>query len=239
MSTDTARRQLKWAMIALVILAVGIVVASMLSLRIFEAARDRSDERALGLADRIEIACNEGSVDYAGRDICARATEVQQEIKAEGKRGPQGEPGPPGKDGRDSNVPGPRGPSGGDGRDGRDGQDSTVPGPPGADGVDGKDGESIVGPEGPKGEKGDPGESIVGPRGPAGADSTVPGPAGPSGPPGPAGPAGATGPAGADGVSVSTVTCTGTGPDSYWTFTLTDGQTIRATGPCRIGNTTP
>jgi hypothetical protein len=133
-----------------------------------------------------------------------------------GPAGPQGDQGEPGLD---STVPGPTGPAGPKGDKGNTGAASTVPGPVGPTGPQGEPGADSTVP-GPKGDKGDTGatSTVPGPAGPAGADSTVPGPAGPKGDkgdtgaastvPGPAGPAGAdstvpgpagpTGPTGAD-----------------------------------------
>lgn len=55
-------------------------------------------------------------------------------------------------------------------------------------------------------------EGPAGPSGPAGADSTVPGP---------------------QGVSIVDVDCIGSGADSSWQITLSDGQILNGGGPCQ------
>lgn len=67
-------------------------------------------------------------------------------------------------------------------------------------------------------------DACRGPAGPAGADSTVPGPAGEPG---------ATGATGAQGVSIVDVDCVGEGVDSTWQIALSDGQILNGGGPCK------
>lgn len=113
----------------------------------------------------------------------------------------------------------------------------SVPGPVGAPGRDGRDGrEGPAGPQGPIGPNGldstTPGpQGLPGLNGLNGADSTVPGPTGPAGP---AGANGANGADGRDGRGITSVTCEGTGENSYWVVTYTDGTTQTSTGPCRL-----
>ncbi len=228
------------AVLLAIILVMGI---SMIMER--QNYAQRAQDQTLGLAQEIQLACADGEIKVGGRDLCTRAKQAESQVEADviagppGPRGIQGEPGPTGQrgqagqdgtdgtdgdDGADSDVPGPPG------------EDSTVPGPPGEDGADGED-SNVPGPTGPPGPAGKdstvPGpRGATGERGPAGADSTVPGPAGPSGPAGPAGSAGA------DGVGIRSVACTGEGLESYWTFTLTNGNTTNATGPCKAATVT-
>lgn len=126
-------------------------------------------------------------------------------------------------------------------RDGTDGQD-------GRDGTDGQDAspsmvaEAVRGYcaarnacQGPRGETGATGaQGAAGERGADGAQ----GPAGPPGPQGEPGATGAQGPAGAngaDGRGIQSIYCEGNGPDSFWVFTFTDGNTQTVAGPCRVG----
>lgn len=100
-----------------------------------------------------------------------------------------------------------------------------VAGPPGSRGEPGKTVIGARGPSGPPGPSGKPAPTITpspGPSGPAGpsgapgADSTVPGPVGPTGPTGPAGQDGAAGQDGSDGKNGA--------PPSSWTYTDQDGN---------------
>ena len=206
----------------------------------FQQNAERANERTLTLAEQVAVACAEGSVKVNGNNVCNAAERAAAEVHQEARQGPPGPPGPPGPEGdpgpagKDAPTP-PAGRDGTDGTDGRDGKDGE-PGPPGPrgpagepgqdgrDGVDGKDGadSTVPGPAGPSG-----------PPGPAGKDSTVPGPRGPAGERGPAGPAGPAGKDGAPGVGISSITCSGSGGDSSWTITMTDGTTMRASGPCK------
>lgn len=122
-----------------------------------------------------------------------------------------------------------------DGRDGTDGRD-------GRDASPGMVAEAVRGYcaarnqcQGPRGETGAQGaQGAAGDRGEPGAQ----GPAGPPGPQGEPGATGAQGPAGANGANgrgITSVYCEGNGPDSFWVFTFTDGNTQTVAGPCRVG----
>lgn len=236
--TEVRRRR---GAVALVMAGVFFTLALFAAFLVgtgFQQSAQRAQEQTLTLAQEIQTACKEGSIEVSGRDVCAQARQAQQQVEADviagppGPRGIQGEPGPSGPRGR-------QGPPGLDGVDGQDG----IPGSDGQDGPTGEPGEP--GPSGPPGEAGAPGESGAdgkdgaqgpvgppGPAGPAGADSTVPGP------PGPSGPAGAAGSPGADGVGIRSIQCTGTGTESRWEITLTNGAAAIANGPCKA-TTTP
>lgn len=125
--------------------------------------------------------------------------------------------------------------------DGRDGRDGT-------DGQDGEDAspqmvsEAVKGYcatrnqcEGPRGDAGPSGATgATGATGERGTDGAQ----GPAGPPGPQGEQGAQGPAGANGApgrGIQSVYCEGNGPNSFWVFTFTDGNTQTVAGPCRVG----
>lgn len=232
-ATSTRRHGAVALVLAGVLFTLALVAAFAIGLG-FQQSAQRAQEQTLSLSQEVQNACKEGAVQIGGQDICASARQAQQQVESDviagppGPRGIQGEPGPTGQ----------RGPAGRDGTDGADsdvpgppGDDSTVPGPPGEDGADGED-STVPGPSGPPGPAGKdstvPGpRGATGERGPAGADSTVPGPAGPSGPAGPAGSPGA------DGVGIKTAQCTGTGLESRWEITLTNGNTAIANGPCK------
>lgn len=100
---------------------------------------------------------------------------------------------------------------------------STETGPRGFPGPAGADGSSVTGPPGPPGPAGADGTGAPGAPGPVGA----PGRDGVDGAPGAPG---APGPAGAPGVGIAAVNC---GDDGTWTFILTDGSTVTASGPCK------
>jgi hypothetical protein len=172
------------------------------------------------LAQDIQTACEaQGKLLVDDRDLCAKATQVQQN-PTEAIPGAKGDPGAPGKDGlngADSVIPGPRGP------EGEDGRDSTVPGPPGGPGLD----STVPGPMGPPGPAGKDGTAGAdGAQGAPGADSTVPGPQGEPGP---------EGPQGEEGRGISKAFC---GDDGRWTITYTDGATSDG-GQCRTTITPP
>ncbi|MBB5748524.1 hypothetical protein GGQ69_000813 [Micrococcus sp. TA1] len=233
--------------IAIAVLVSAILfVAAMATMffigRGFQLDAQRAQEKTLTLAEQVILECANGKVEVSGYDVCAEAKRTKKEITENIVVGEKGDPGPAGPPGRDG-APGEPGEDGEDGlnaptppagRDGEDGQDGK-PGQDGAQGPQGATGEP--GPTGPQGEPGKPGErgpaGPTGPPGPAGKDSNVPGPRGPAGERGPAGPTGAPGRDGAAGVGIRNVSCTGEGADSRWTITLTDGNTIIATGPCK------
>lgn len=118
----------------------------------------------------------------------------------------------------------------------------------GRDGIDGRDGEdaspSMVAEavrgycaarnecQGPRGETGATG--ATGASGANGADGAQ-GPAGPPGPTGATGERGEQGVRGEPGAGIQSISCEGNGPDSYWVFTFTDGNTQTVSGPCRVG----
>jgi len=182
----------------------------------YSATQDKNTAQANSqtLAQDIQTVCEtNGKLLVDDRDLCAKATQVQQN-PTEAIPGPKGDPGTPGRDGvdgADSTVPGPPGPPGADGRD------STVAGPPGPAGSNGVDGaagldSTIPGPPGPPGP--------AGADGAPGADSTVPGPPGETGP---------AGPQGEQGRGIATAYC---GDDGRWTITYTDGAASDG-GQCR------
>ena len=215
-------------------IALGILIIAILGALIAwnqYSTTKRADDAASSanaLADQVATACEEGTVEVGGRDICAKADQVKKNVDQgsegpEGPRGPRGLPGPrstvpgpagqPGEDGEDSDIPGPAGIPGEPGEQGVPGEDSEVPGPAGAPGED----STVPGPKGSKGEKGD----------------TV------TGPPGPKGDKGETGSPGTDGKpgrGISDVSCTNGGD---WQFDFTDGTTITVDGPCRAQASTP
>jgi len=145
---------------------------------------------------------------------------------AEGKpgdRGPTGSPGPPGPPGSQG-LQGKQGPIG---ITGRSPECLLVPtrcvGPKGATGQQG--------PAGPEGSQGDPGATgKTGDQGPAGPQGEV-GPDGKQGLQGDAGPEGKPGP---QGRGITDTDCVGTGGDSHWVITYTDGSSSTASGPCRL-----
>lgn len=118
---------------------------------------------------------------------------------------------------------------GADGRDGRDGQDASP----------GMVAEAVRGYcaarnecQGPRGETG--AQGVTGDPGANGTDGAT-GPAGPPGPPGATGERGEQGVKGEPGAGIRSVSCEGNGPDSFWVFTFTDGNTQTVSGPCRVG----
>lgn len=147
----------RWAFLVLalvIILGLGFTVYNQMA-----ATADKNTAQANSqvLAQDIKNICeSEGRLLVNERDLCAKATQVQQN-PTEAIPGPKGDPGndgAPGRDGapgKDSTVPGPPGndsavpgPPGRDGAastiPGPAGKDSTIPGPSGADGAPGKDG---------------------------------------------------------------------------------------------------
>lgn len=196
------------------------------------STKQRADDAATSatnLADQVATACEDGSVEVSGRDICKKADQVKKNVDAPADEGPQGPRGPRGLPGPRSTVPGPAG------EPGQDGEDSDIPGPAGQPGEPGEAGEpgapgedsDIPGPAGEPGSAGEPGDR--GAPGQAGA----PGAKGDTGPPGPAGEKGdpgAKGEPGKAGRGISDVSCTA---DGDWQFTFTDDTTITVDGPCR------
>lgn len=85
------------------------------------------------------------------------------------------------------------------------------PGPAGPKGAQGIAGVGSVGATGQTGKAGASGKSVTGDQGVAGQNGSD----------------------GANGLSVTAVTCN---PDSSWTFTMSDGTALQASGPC-MGNT--
>lgn len=193
------------------------------------STKQRADDAATNattLADQVATACEDGSVEVSGRDICKKADQVKKNVDSPADEGPEGPRGPRGLPGPRSTVPGPAG------EPGRDGEDSDIPGPagqpgdPGEAGVPGEDSD-VPGPAGEPGSAGEPGDR--GAPGQAGA----PGAKGDTGPPGPAGKKGdpgAKGEPGKAGRGISDVSCTA---DGDWQFTFTDDTTITVDGPCR------
>ena len=216
----------------LIFLVAASMATSFLIGRGFQQSAQRAQEQTLSLSQQVQTACQDGTVQIGGQDICASARQAQADVEADVVSGPPGPRGIPGE-------PGPPGPEGREGEPGDDGE----PGDAGSDGTDGEPGAS--GPDGEPGDPGTPGEAGAdgtdgrngnpGPRGPAGSD-------GRNGAPGPAGPSGPAGPAGSDGVGIRTIQCTGTGIESQWEITLTNGTTATASGPCKASapvETTP
>lgn len=232
-------RQMLVAKILITIAGILALIVGGLFVWALVESRDNAQQQTISLADEITAECEDGKIEVGGRDLCAKAEQTRQQVTEQvagppgppgdvgqrGPRGPQGFPGEPGVAG----PPGDDGERGSDGPPGSDGADSTVAGPPGPTGPPGADGKDSTVP-GPQGERGP-----AGPQGAPGADSTVPGPAGPAGP---SGPAGATGAAGEDGLGIQSIACVGTDSNSYWSITMTDSSTIRATGPCKVGTAT-
>lgn len=195
---------------------VGLVFGGGLLAHTFTERDNARVEVATQQQQKVEIAteaqralCSTGNIEVYDSGLCEQLEAIAdgEPVPSTGPIGPKGDKGDPGD----------RGPAGKDGEDGADGADSTVPGPAGAagdpggtgaPGAPGSDGETIVGPPGPEGPPGP-----AGPEGPPGADSTVPGPA---------------------GVSVTSITCEGIGPDSFWLITYSGGTTGTTAGPCRL-----
>lgn len=135
------------------------------------------------------------------RDALARQVQSLGEKPVGGPPGSRGEPG--------KTVIGAPGPSG----------------PAGPTGPSGKPAPTITPSPGPPGPAGQPG-----PSGKPGADSTIPGPAGPTGPAGQDGAAGADGQNGQDGADGSDGADGQNGsPPSQWTYTDQDGREYRCT----------
>lgn len=219
----------------LIFLVAASMATSFLIGRGFQQSAQRAQEQTLNLSQEVQNACKEGAVQVGGQDICASARQAQQQVESDviagppGPRGIQGEPGLTGARG----PAGERGEPGEDGTDGTDGSEGEAgepgpTGPPGADGSTGEDGaDGADGARGATGLAGSDGrDGAPGPAGPSG-------PAGPAGATGPSGPAGPAGQAGSDGVGIRTIQCTGTGADSRWEITLTNGNVAIANGPCK------
>lgn len=154
------RAQPRWLILAAVAAAILFLVGSFLVAQAGRDAaevetgvvtdqRDATADRAVGLAQQIQVECAAGRLDGV---ICADAGRVAADPVA-GPAGPPGQPGSPGVAG----IPGPAGLPGPEGD----------PGPPGADGDTGPPGESIQGPPGATGQDGTDGAP-----GPAGADGS-------------------------------------------------------------------
>lgn len=137
----------------------------------------------------------------------------------QGPRGPEGPQGPPGIQGKQGSI----------GVTGRSPECLLVPtrcvGPKGATGQNG-----AVGPQGPKGDTGATGKT--GDQGPIGPQGEV-------GPEGKQGPPGIDGTIGPQGRGISDTDCVGTGVESHWVITYTDGSTSTAQGPCRLAIVDP
>lgn len=216
----------RWAFLVLALMIIA-GLASLIFIQISTTAeKNTAQANSQTLAQDIQTICTtQGSLIVSDRDICAKATSVQQN-PTEAIPGPKGDPGPSGKDGKDG-APGPSG------SPGLAGKDSTIPGPPGAAGAAGKDGaaSTVPGPTGPAGPAGAPGQP--GAAGAPGANSTVPGPEGPAGPPGATGP---QGPAGADGKSPSSFTFT---DRTGMTYTCTPNPPGSSTYTCASNGIKP
>ncbi|SEE82175.1 hypothetical protein SAMN04489740_2674 [Arthrobacter alpinus] len=188
------------------IILIGVMLTVGLQLKAQSDTRTAQANSQTLSADIIRICDTSGTLLVDDRDVCEKATQVQED-PSQAIPGPKGDPGKDGldgEDGADSTVPGPSGPAG------KDGKDSTVPG------AAGTDGQSIQGQPGNAGEPG------------------VPGPAGPAGKDGAPGATGATGTTGANGRGVADVQCVGDGDESYWQITYTDGTTDHSSGPCKV-----
>ncbi|MGO3895344.1 hypothetical protein [Brevibacterium aurantiacum] len=225
----------RWSIILGMALVIGCLVWTVWTISSTQQEADDAATNANALADEVAAACAEGAVKVDGRDICAKAKQVQKNVDTPaqagpaGPQGPSGVPGPrstipgpagkPGEDGESSDIPGPAGKPGEQGGQGQPGEDSDIPGPAGQAGAPGKD-SSIPGPAGAKGDKGESGDSVVGP----------PGPKGDKGEPG------STGEKGSAGRGISDVTCTSGGD---WLFEFTDGTSVTVDGPCRAQQGAP
>lgn len=200
-----------WISFPLALAAIGFLAWTVLAITTEQKKAEDANTSAEALADQVAIACSEGSVEVAGRDICTKAHQVKKDAQARGEPGPEGPEGPRGQKGdkgERSIIPGPEGPEGPEGPPGPQGEDGP-PGPKGEDGPPGSEGQ-----KGQKGNKGERGESVTGP----------PGPEGDEGPPGPKGEKGKA------GRGIEDVTCS---PDGDWMFELTDGSKVTVEGPCR------
>ena len=181
------------------------------------AEKNTAQANSQTLARDIQRVCAEqGALVVDDRDLCAKATQVQEQ-PTEAIPGPKGEPGTPGSDGMDGSPgvdgkPGEVGPAGPGGPPGTGGP----AGPPGADGATGATGATgLAGADGSDGAPGATGpQGEQGPAGPSGADSTVPGPAGPQGDP---------------GRGIASAYC---GDNGRWSITYTDGA-VQDGGECR------
>lgn len=151
----------RWAFFVLavaILVGLGFTVYNQMAAT---ADKNTAQANSQTLAQDIRTICDtQGKLLVDDRDLCAKATQVQQN-PTEAIPGPKGDVGTPGKDGlaggpgKDSTVPGPAG------------KDSTIPGPPGAD-------STVPGPPGAA-------STVPGPMGPPGPASTVPGPKGDTG----------------------------------------------------------
>lgn len=207
----------RWMFFVLALMIIAGLVWNVYVTLSATAEKNTAQANSQTLAQDIQQICkSQGRLMVDDRDLCAKATAVQ-ETPTEA-------------------LPGPKGDKGNDG----------APGPQGFPGVAGETGPpGPLGPVGPKGDAGDDGVaglSFQGPPGPAGADSTVPGPPGPAGEPGadstvpgPAGPAGADGATGQDGRGISDAQCLDSG---RWSITYTDGTTQDG-GQCRAQSPIP
>lgn len=201
-------REKMWLIIVSVLLFIATGVIGVLAWQLSIDRNQAKTEAASATQEKQEIAQEVQAVICTADDIHVYDETLCErlELAAVGAgTGERGPQGPAGPAGRDGRD----GPTGPQGPAGRDGDDSAVPGPPGLSGLNGANG----------------------------ADSTVPGPQGPTGPTGPAGKDGADGTNGTngrDGRGISSVTCEGTGDNSYWVVTYTDGTNQTSTGPCRL-----
>lgn len=231
--TDSVEKQpfpprwLKWAMGFMGFIVVGGVLFGIFGQLAIIQDKNTAQANSQTLAQDIRTVCDsQGKLMVDDRDLCAKATQVQQS-PTEAIAGPKGDPG----------------------NDGLPGKTGTA-GPAGSEGPTGAKGDKgDIGPLGPVGAQGNQGvegidSTATGPAGPAGADG-VPGPMGPPGPAGAEGPAGADsttpgpeGAKGADGKSPESFTftdATGTGytctpvPPGSATYTCTAAPLIGAT----------
>lgn len=207
------------AALTMVVLGMGWMLYMQVSAN---AEKNTAQANSQTLAQDIQTICKtQGKLLVDDRDLCAKATAVQEQPTEaipgpkgdkgnDGERGPLGPVGPVGATGERGPL-GPVGPLGPKGDKGDIGDDGVAglsfQGPAGADGVQGP-----VGPAGPQGEPG--ADGAPGPAGADGADSTVPGPPGPQGEP---------------GRGIQSANC---GDDGRWTITYTDGATSDG-GVCR------
>ncbi|ALV43109.1 hypothetical protein AU252_19715 [Pseudarthrobacter sulfonivorans] len=210
--TDYREFPPRWLMF-LCVLAIAAGVG-FLGFNQWAATQDRNtaQSNAATLAQDLERICkDQGSLLLDNRDVCAKATQVQENPT--------------------ESIPGPKGDTGAAGRDGLDGE----PGPPGPPGPGGPGGEpGTAGTQGAAGASGTDGANGL-----PGADSTIPGPAGPQGEPGPAGPAGEPGPPGAtgsDGQTPSSITFT---DRTGTTYTCTPNPPGSSTYTCTAEGITP